>query len=657
MISTLVSWSVPQHAQSDKSLVMSGWFHIRWGDGVSTFSPQTLIKYYLVDDAGNSTALEFDPKSADSDAILSLDRKRVRVAVEQISAPEGVQINVRTIGLEKPSSAVTEKNSQTGNKKWVTILCRFADSTSTTPNAVSFFQGLMSNTAPGMDHYWRETSNGNINIAGSVVVGWYNLPQPRSYYIHGNPARFDFNRAEPDAITLADPDIFFPDFYGINFVFNEELDGLNYGGITFVSKDGLSNQIFGSTDLSPGGYGNQSRVAHEMGHGFGLSHSSGPYSDKYDSDWDPMSSLGVCSPPNPTYGCLGANTIAYHKDKLGWISSARKYLAAPGTTATINIERLGQPASANNYLMAQLPIDDTHFYTVEARLFSGYDNQIPAQALIIHQVDTSRIDRTAQVVDPDNNGDPNDAGARWLPGETFLDEAHGIQVTVNSMGTSSFSVTLANSCAYSVSPLNRSMLPDGGNGSINVTATASCSWMAVSNDAWLNVNSSVTNNGNGVVNYSVLANTGNSSRVGTLLVAGQIFTVTQAAPPTFPPPYLLLDEVSGRAAALDSVMWLRDPFSVVNPSNLSLDQRTRITLFATNALIPGDNTPLFTAQAEDAQHTVYPLVVESAEIVPDFNWLTQITVELPDALAGKGEIQISIIVRGQTSNKVVVRIR
>jgi hypothetical protein len=141
---------------------------------------------------------------------------------------------------------------------------------------------------------------------------------------------------------------------------------------------------------------------------------------------------------------VGAHTISYHKDFLGWIPSAQKYVATPGSNQTIVLERLGQPVSSSNYLMAQIPIGGStiRFYTVEARRFTGYDSQIPGEAVVIHQVDTTRSDRLAQVVDVDNNGDPNDAGAMWTPGETFTDLANGITVSVNAATTTGFEVTI-----------------------------------------------------------------------------------------------------------------------------------------------------------------------------------------------------------------------
>ena len=49
----------------------------------------------------------------------------------------------------------------------------------------------------------------------------------------------------------------------------------------------------------------------------------------------------------------------------------------------------------------------------------GYDTEIPGEAIVIHNVLTTRTDRVAQVVDATLNNDANDAGAMWTPGETL----------------------------------------------------------------------------------------------------------------------------------------------------------------------------------------------------------------------------------------------
>ena len=181
---------------SQLTVTRAGWFYVKWGHRTSGSTPQSTIRYFLVDDSGNSTELQFDDKFVGpSEGPLVFDRKRVQISGEQASPSEG-GINVRSLTLQEPSSrevGTPGTNAVIGNRKWVTILCRFHDSPNITPNSVSFFQGMMSNTAPGMDHYWRETSYGNIDLSGSVVVGWYNLPRERAYYIHDG--FFDNNRA------------------------------------------------------------------------------------------------------------------------------------------------------------------------------------------------------------------------------------------------------------------------------------------------------------------------------------------------------------------------------------------------------------------------------------------------------------------------------
>ena len=136
---------------------------------------------------------------------------------------------------------------------------------------------------------------------------------------------------------------------------------------------------------------------------------------------------------------------AYHKDLLGWIPSNRRYVAALGTSQTITLEPLDQLASSG-YMIARIPLpgSTTRFYTVETRRLAGYDAKLPDHAVIIHLVDTTRADRDAQVVDPDANGNPDDAGGMWLPGEAFVDSANGISVAVLSATPQGYVVRVSN---------------------------------------------------------------------------------------------------------------------------------------------------------------------------------------------------------------------
>lgn len=85
----------------------------------------------------------------------------------------------------------------------------------------------------------------------------------------------------------------------------------------------------------------------------------------------------------------------------------------------------------------------------------------------------------------------------------------------------------------SISPTSAPYTYSAATGSVSVTtASTTCTWTAVSNNAWITVTGGASGTGNGTVTYSITANTG-EARTGTITIAGQTFTVTQAAgPPT-----------------------------------------------------------------------------------------------------------------------------
>ncbi|HEU4508219.1 MAG TPA: carboxypeptidase-like regulatory domain-containing protein [Pyrinomonadaceae bacterium] len=138
------------------------------------------------------------------------------------------------------------------------------------------------------------------------------------------------------------------------------------------------------------------------------------------------------------------------------------------------------------------------------------------------------------------------------------------------------------------------------------------------------------------------------------------FTGT-AIPPVViitPPPILLTQENSLHSLALDSVTLKSEPFGVVNNVNFSTDQRTHLSLFAVNTdVLQGEPLSVVTAQAENSTGTVFPLTVEHFASVPNFNWLKQVVVKLPDELANTAEVSVSIRLRGVASNKVVVKLK
>ena len=90
--------------------------------------------------------------------------------------------------------------------------------------------------------------------------------------------------------------------------------------------------------------------------------------------------------------------------------------------------------------------------------------------------------------------------------------------------------TAAVDCEFTVSPGAATFAANGGDGTVQVTASGgSCAWTAVSNVPWISVTSS-GGGGSGNLRYTVAANSG-AARTGTLTVAGTTVTVTQPANP------------------------------------------------------------------------------------------------------------------------------
>ncbi len=94
-----------------------------------------------------------------------------------------------------------------------------------------------------------------------------------------------------------------------------------------------------------------------------------------------------------------------------------------------------------------------------------------------------------------------------------------------------YTVNQATSCTYSIKPTSQSVSAGGANNrEIDVDTTSSCSWTAVSNAAWITIDSGSSDQGKGKVVYDVASNPG-QARQGTMTVAGHTFTVNQDGQP------------------------------------------------------------------------------------------------------------------------------
>ena len=91
---------------------------------------------------------------------------------------------------------------------------------------------------------------------------------------------------------------------------------------------------------------------------------------------------------------------------------------------------------------------------------------------------------------------------------------------------------IQNACSYTLSYSTTSFPATAASDSVTVTASGTtCLWTAVSNSSWITINSGSSGTGSGIVNYSLAANTSTTARSGSMTIAGQTFTITQAGQP------------------------------------------------------------------------------------------------------------------------------
>ena len=508
------SQTAPSNPSSQVS--RAGRLSLLWGDGKPGTNVSDLVAN-LTQDRSNSIEISIpDVLAQQHGGILALDRRNLKIQghlknivtrgkSEQVLEAESLEPAEGQSGLPVLGEVAA---AVTGSQPWVNILCKYPD-IADMPKNLSYFEGLFSSSKPGLNHYWQEASYDQININGSLAFGWYTLPNPRSYYTTLSTSSM-LSTIFNDCVAAADADVNFPNYVGINLMFNGELDGSAWGGSRYATLDGTS-RFWYSTWEPPWGYSNQTVLAHEMGHGFGLPHSSSQYGGSYSNKWDVMSDdWANCSrSTDPTFGCLGQHTISYHKDILQWIPSSQKQTVLSGTQ-TITLERLALPqTSASRMIILPVNGSQTLFYTVEVRRWAGYDVKLPLQGVIIHQVNTTTF-TPAVVIDADNNGNTGDAGAAWTVGETFSDVAYGITVTVSSETATGYVVTVTNNPSILPTPTPTPTLiptptptppPISGdaNGDGKIDATDYAIWLSHYNQQTGNGASDADFDGNGIV--------------------------------------------------------------------------------------------------------------------------------------------------------------
>ncbi len=124
-------------------------------------------------------------------------------------------------------------------------------------------------------------------------------------------------------------------------------------------------------------------------------------------------------------------------------------------------------------------------------------------------------------------------------------------------------------------------------------------------------------------------------------------------------PVLLTEELTDHAIALDLVTQTRDPFSLINPFNLSNDQARRVSLFVWHlGLLPSDTVTSVQVTARDDEGRTYDLPVEALNPTATVADVTQVVVRLPDNVIGTPrDLHVTVRLRGPGSNEAVIKIQ
>jgi len=384
------------------------------------------------------------PEGRNADDELSLVAGRSRsnnatsIVKEYKNAPEGVP-----------------KRQLVGTQPFVNVLCKFSD-VADEPYTPAYITGLMGSGPGSLGSFFSETSFGNINLSGTVTENWAVLPQPKSYYIvtdvNGSLTGAALNNMAQDCASRIPSTLDMTPFVGLNFMFNDLIGCCAVGGTGTNLMINNVTKFWSTTWMPPWGVknnyqgflGGQTVLAHEMGHAFRLHHSAGPTGITYKNAWDVMSdTYSNCALlMDPIYGCLGQHMIAFDKDFLGWIPANKKFTYA-GAGQTLTFGALAD-ATTSDMQIAVIPHTGTttQFTTVEFRRRILYDQKLAGDAIIIHEVDTTRRDPAWVVATVSGSTDGN-AGAMFTAGMTYLVPNSGnVPVTINAISGTIASVTV-----------------------------------------------------------------------------------------------------------------------------------------------------------------------------------------------------------------------
>lgn len=226
--------------------------------------------------------------------------------------------------------------------------------------------------------------------------------------------------------------------------------------------------------------------------------------------------------------CSGSNILCTDFSGGGGIETANLTGLTVGNTYMVRVYHYGAGSGSGNFQICVTHVTQTCTYAISPTNLSftsaGGTGTITVTSgsgcnwtatttnawITITSGSSGTSNGTVTYTVASNSGSAQRTGTITIGGQT-----HTIAQSGNS------------SCTYTVSPLSQTFTSAAGNGTVTVTTTGSCNWVATSNASWITVTSGSSGTGNGTVTYTITSNSTTSQRVGTITIAGQVYTVTQ----------------------------------------------------------------------------------------------------------------------------------
>lgn len=166
----------------------------------------------------------------------------------------------------------------------------------------------------------------------------------------------------------------------------------------------------------------------------------------------------------------------------------------------------------------------------------------PLFASAVHSGTSGSVTVTTQagcawgVTNPSSGLTFDNGTGRTGPGSvTYTVAANGTTTTRTLAATiagKAFTVSQAAApCTYEINPSAINVFDAAASGTIAVTTQAGCAWSATSTHSALTFQNGTGRSGPGSLTFAITANTGTLARSAMGIVAGKVFTVSQAAPP------------------------------------------------------------------------------------------------------------------------------